>query len=431
MEDVFKNSFESKKRLAERMRPKLLNDFVGQEHILGKGKLLRREIESGLITSCIFYGPSGTGKTTLAHIIANACKGEFEKLSSISSGVADAKNVIEKAKNNFNLYGRKTFLFLDECHRWSKAQSDSVLAAVEEGFLILIGATTENPNYALTKALLSRCTVFEFRPLSTDNIKTALKRALTSEAGYKGINIELTDEALEILAKNCSGDLRVAYNALELAVTTTDKNKQGKIIIDKEVASECLQRPVLSMDETTKFNLLSAFCKSLRGSDTDAAIYYSERLITGGLDAETIARRLIAHASEDVGMANSNALLMANLALNSIKNLGMPEGKIPLTHAIIYVCEAEKSNSVINAMYAAAYDAEHNADDNIPAYLKNHTIDSKKYKYPHEFGGYVKQQYLPNSLKDRVYYNPSKNGAEAKLTRKKAMFYNLEDKQKN
>lgn len=431
MENLFEKNFIEKKRLAERMRPNSLNDFVGQEHILGKNKLLRREIESGLISSCIFWGPAGTGKTTLAHIIANVCKGDFEKLSSISSGVADAKNVIEKAKNNFNLYGKKTFLFLDECHRWSKAQSDSILAAVEEGFLILIGATTENPNYALTKALLSRCTLFEFKPLLVENIKKALLRALTSEVGYKDVLIDLTSEALEIFAKNCSGDLRVAYNALELAVTTTKKNKKGVIVIDKDVASECLQRPVLSMDENTKFNLLSAFCKSLRGSDTEAALYYAERLLVGGLDAETIARRLIAHASEDIGMANSNALLMANLALNSIKNLGLPEGEIPLAHAIIYICEAEKSNSVIEALNLARFDAKNNADDNIPLYLKNHTLDSKKYKYPHEFGGYVKQQYLPNSLKDRVYYKPSKNGAEAKLTRKKSQFFNLDQKQKN
>ncbi len=430
MSDFNLSNFNSNKRLAERMRPTTLNDFFGQEHILGKNKLLRREIESGLVTSSIFWGPSGTGKTTLANIIATSCKGDFERLSSISSGVADAKHVIEKAKNNFELYGRKTFLFLDECHRWTKAQSDSILAAVEEGFLILIGATTENPNYALTKALLSRCTLFEFKPLSEANIKAALNRALTSEAGYKDIPVEISDEALNVFSKNSSGDLRIAYNALELAVTTTNKNEKGKIVIDEAVARECLQRPALSMDENTKFNLLSAFCKSLRGSDTDAALYYSQRLLAGGLEPEVIARRLIAHASEDVGMANSNALLMANLALYSVKNLGMPEGQIPLSHAIIYVCEAEKSNSVVEALYAAQDDALNHADDKIPAYLKNHTLDSKNYKYPHDFGGYVKQQYLPNSLKDRVYYKPKGNGAEKNLERKKAKFYNLNKEDK-
>lgn len=409
--------------LAERMRARTLDEFVGQKHVVGADSLIRRALKANRLGSCIFYGPPGVGKTTLAFIIASALNLEFVKLNAVSSGVADAKKVMEKAKSNFELTGKTTLLILDECHRWSKAQSDSVLEAVERGYITFIGTTTENPHISMTPAIVSRCRVFKFLPLQVDDIKDALLRAVKDkERGYGKLKIKLDIDALTHFANFSNGDLRSAYNALELAVTTTTPDKTGNIHITQLVASQCIQQPVVSVDENLYYNMLSAFCKSLRGSDSDAALYYAQRLIAAGCDPLLICRRLIAHASEDVGMADSNAALMAMVAMNAIKNLGMPEGNIPLAHAIIYVCEAEKSNSVVNAMNAAKHDAEYNPDDNVPEHLKNYHYDEKNppaYKYPHDFGGYVKQQYLPNKLKDRVYYVPGNNGKERGLVKKK------------
>lgn len=418
--DLFENNFKEKKPLAERMRPSSLDDFVGQQHIVGKGRLLNRAIMANKVGSCIFWGPPGTGKTTLASIIANECKGKFAKLNAVSSGVADAKKIMDEAKRDFELYGTRTYLLLDECHRWNKAQSDSVLAAIEQGYIIFIGSTTENPYFSMTRAIVSRCTVFEFKRLSESDVKSALIKAVNDkENGLGSLNLEVKDEALSFIASASGGDLRSAFNALELAALTTEKGKDGKIVIDKEIAQESIQQKALSLDENTFYEILSAFAKSIRGSDTEAALYYCARLIEAGCDAETICRRLIAQASEDIGMADSNALLLAVSALYAIKNIGLPEGLLPLNHAIIYFCEAAKSNSVYVAMSKAQEDAKNNKDDNIPLYLCNNRPEKKNYKYPHNFGGYVKQQYLPNSLKDRVYYTPSKNGKEANLTRKK------------
>lgn len=412
--------------LAERMRAKSLDEFVGQSHIVGHDSLIRRALKMGRIGSCIFYGPPGVGKTTLAYIVANSLGLDYEKLNAVSSGVSDAKRVIESAKKNFELTGRSTMLILDECHRWSKAQSDSVLEAVERGYIIFIGTTTENPHISMTPAIVSRSRVFKFQPLSVQDIKDALVLAVKDETrGYGKLKIKMDSEALNHFALFSNGDLRSAYNALELAVSTTTANKKGEIEINKLVASQCIQQPVISVDENTYYDMLSAFCKSLRGSDSDAALYYSQRLIEAGCDPLLICRRLIAHASEDVGMADSNASLMAMVAMNAVKNLGMPEGNIPLCHAIIYVCEAEKSNSVIVAMDRAKEDAKFNPDDNIPEHLKNYHYDVEnppEYKYPHNYGGYVHQQYLPDKLKDREYYVPSKNGKEKNLIKKKNMF---------
>ena len=275
----------------------------------------------------------------------------------------------------------------------------------------------------MTPAIVSRCRIFKFLPLAVDDIKDALIRAIKDKArGYGRLNIKADMDAINHIAMFSNGDLRSAYNALELAVTTTPLSKDNSIHIDKLVASQCIQQPVISIDENLYYDMLSAFCKSLRGSDTDAALYYAERLIKAGCDPLLICRRLIAHASEDVGMADSNAALLAMVAMNAVKNLGMPEGNIPLAHAIIYVCEAEKSNSVVEALNAAKYDAEFNPDDNIPEHLKNYHYDvdnPPEYKYPHDYGGYVKQQYLPDKLKDRIYYKPSNNGRERGLIRKK------------
>ena len=412
--------------LAEKMRARNLDEFIGQKHIVGVDNLIRRALKANRLGSCIFYGPPGVGKTTLAYIVAESLNLDHVKLNAVSSGVADAKKVIEQAKSNFELTGKSTILILDECHRWSKSQSDCVLEAVERGYITFMGTTTENPHVSMTPAIVSRCRLFKFNPLELNDIKDALIMAIKDkERGYGKLNVKLELEALNHFANFSNGDLRSAYNALELAVSTTPSNKKGEIVIDKTVASQCIQKPVISVDENTYYDMLSAFCKSLRGSDSDAALYYAQRLITAGCDPLLICRRLIAHASEDVGMADSNAALLAMVAMNAIKNLGMPEGNIPLSHAIIYVCEAEKSNSVIEAMNKAKQDAEYNPDDNIPENLKNYHYEVEnppEYKYPHNYGGYVKQQYLPNKLKDRVYYTPSNNGREKGMIKKKDKF---------
>ena len=391
--------------LAERMRARNLDEFIGQAHIVGADSLIRRAIKVNRLGSCIFYGPPGVGKTTLAYIIANSLNLDFVKLNAVSSGVGDAKRVIEQAKGTFELTGKSTMLILDECHRWSKAQSDCVLEAIEKGYITFVGTTTENPHISLTPAIVSRCRVFKFLPLTKEDIKDALIVAVKDkERGLGKLKIKLEIDGLNHIAMFSNGDLRSAYNALELASSTTPPAKDGYIHVDMKVSSQCIQQPTISIDENTYYNMLSAFCKSLRGSDSDAALYYANRLIIAGCDPLLICRRLIAHASEDVGMADSNAALMAMVAMNAIKNLGMPEGNIPLTHAIIYVCEAEKSNSVVEAMHAAQHDAEFYPDDNIPEHLKNYHYEEEnvpEYKYPHNYGGYVKQQYLPNKLKHK------------------------------
>ena len=414
--------------LAEKMRARSLDEFIGQKHIVGENSLIRRAIKANRLGSCIFYGPPGVGKTTLAFIIANSLSLSYVKLNAVSSGVGDAKKVIEQARSSFELTGKPTILILDECHRWSKAQSDCVLEAVERGYITLMGTTTENPHISLTPAIVSRCRVFKFLPLTNEDIKDALIIAIKDkERGYGKVNVKIDIEALNHIAMFSNGDLRSSYNALELAVTTTNPSSDGAIHIDKTVASQCIQQPVISVDETTYYNMLSAFCKSLRGSDSDAALYYAQRLIVSGCDPLLICRRMIAHASEDIGMADSNASLMAMVAMNAVKNLGMPEANLAISHAIIYLCEAEKSNSVYEAMEAAKQDAEFNPDDNIPEHLKNYHYEEEnvpEYKYPHNFGGYVKQQYLPNKLKDRVYYKPKLNGREKGMQRKKDKFKN-------
>ena len=386
------------------MRPKSLEDFAGQKHILGSGKLLRRLIEAKRVPSVIFYGPPGTGKTTLARIIADTSNSNFVKLNAISSGVADVKVVIEQAKRDFELYGKRTYLLLDECHRWSKAQSDSLLASLENGYVIFVGCTTENPSYSMTRAIVSRCSVFEFKRLGVADIKAVLTRAIREDEVLKKFKIKIDDDAFAYFATASGGDVRSALNGLEIGVITTSANEDGEIVINKEIAAECLQKKALSLNEDVYYHLLSAFCKSLRGSDSTAALYYANRLIEAGIEPQVLARRTIAHASEDVGLSAPNALLQACASLYALDHLGMPEGNLALTQAIIYVCESPKDNRVVVAMNMAQDDAKNHPDDNIPEYLKNHTEASKNYKYPHDYGGYVEQQYLPNSLKDRKYF---------------------------
>ena len=410
--------------LAERMRARSFDEFVGQQHIVGKNKLLYRAISTGTVGSCIFYGPPGTGKTTLAGIIAKMLNANIERLNAVSSGVADAKAVIERARTQKQMFGKDTYLLLDECHRCNKAQSDCVLQAIEEGDIYFIGSTTENPYTNMTRAIVSRCSVFEFKKVSEKDVEIVLRRALEDkERGLGNYKTKVDDDAIKYLAFVCNGDVRSALNSLELAVLSTKVGKDRFIHIDKEVISECLNKRPLSIDESTYYDYLSAFCKSLRGSDTDAALYYAFRLIKSGIEPQIIARRMIAHASEDVGMADSNALLLAISALVSCDKLGPPECFLTLSHAIIYICEAEKSNSVVVAMNKAMQDAENERDDVVPNHLKNHPSTNAdghgKYKYPHDYGGYCKQQYMPDKLKNRIYYVPSQNGREKNLLRKK------------
>ena len=410
--------------LAEKMRATNFDEFVGQEHIVGKNRLLYRAISTGSVGSCIFYGPPGTGKTTLANIIAKTLHANIEKLNAVSSGVADAKAVIERARTQKQMFGQDTYLLLDECHRWSKAQSDCVLQAIEEGSIYFIGSTTENPYTNMTRAIVSRCSVFEFKKLSQQDVEKVLRRALTDkERGLGEYKTKVDEDAISYLAFACNGDVRNALNSLELAVLSTKVGKDRYIHIDKKTMAECLNKRPLSIDESMYYDYLSAFCKSLRGSDADAALYYAFRLIKAGIAPEVIARRMIAHASEDIGMADSNALLLAISALTSCEKLGDPECYLTLTHAIIYICEAEKSNSVVVAMNKAMADAENEREDIVPNHLKNHPSTNRdghgKYKYPHDYGGYVKQQYMPDNLKDKIYYVPSGNGREKNLVRKK------------
>ena len=409
--------------LAQRVRPRTFEEFVGQEHIAKEGSLFRRAIEAGTLGSAIFFGPPGTGKSTLANIIANLDNGIFKKLNAVSSGVADVKKIIDEARKDKSLFSRQTYLLLDECHRWSKAQSDSILPAVEDGTIVFIGTTTESPYHSMTPAIVSRCMVFEFKPLEKKDIILALKRAIKDERGLGKSKVNVTEQALEHFAWVCGGDLRAALNGLELAFLTTPPDKDGVVNIDLEIAENCIQKKALSVDETKFYDILSAFCKSIRGSDSDAALFYAQRLIKAGCDPLIIARRLIAHCSEDIGMADSNALLLANCALYSLKNLGLPEGLLNLSHAIIYACTAEKSNSVLIAMNKAGSMAEKFADSEVPFHLRNHpsTNDTKKikYKYPHDYGGFVDQQYLPDEIKNEVFYVPSKNGKEKNIVIKK------------
>lgn len=415
--DIFEEKLTKTAPLAERMRPTSLDEFVGQSHIVGKNSLLRRAILADRLGSCIFYGPPGTGKTTLAGIVAKSTNSYFTALNAVSSGVADVKKVIEEAKREKELTGKQTYLLLDECHRWSKAQSDCMLEAIEKGYVIFIGSTTENPYTSMTRAIVSRCRIFKFEALTKNDIKNVLLSSLTHSRGLTSFNVEILPEALEHFVLTSGGDARVALGALELAVLSTTP-KKGKIVITKEIAAQCTQGKVISVDTDLYYDMLSAFCKSLRGSDADAAVYWSQRLIKAGCDPLLIARRLVAHASEDVGLANSQALVVATSALIAFQNMGLPEGLIPLTHAIIYVCMSPKSNSVINAMHAAQDDVETTYNDSVPAHLKNTNYFNEKraaYKYPHNYGGYVDQQYLPTEIADHVYYVPSSNGNEKSI----------------
>jgi len=424
MEDLFSAGMKTLAPLADRMRPKTLDDFIGQGQIVGKGKLLRRAIEADRLTSSIFWGPPGCGKTTLATIIAENTQSVFVKLNAVTSGVADVREVIRNAEDRQKLYGQSTLLLLDECHRWSKSQSDSILPAIESGIIRFIGSTTENPMIAMTPAIVSRCRLFHFEPLSLEDVKCAILNAIADpENGYGDQDILIDDDALDHIAQVANGDVRSALNALELAVLTTPMEADASVHITLDVAEESIQSRVLQMDESMFYDMLSAFCKSLRGSDSDAALAWFARMNHAGVDPRIIVRRIIAHASEDVGLANPMAMLQAVAAMQALEHIGMPEAKLPISQAIIAVCESPKSNSVVMAIDRAVADAERGGYQSVPVHLRDTHYkgageigSGEGYKYAHDYPGhYVRQQYAPLEAQGMPYYEPSEQGYENEI----------------
>lgn len=418
--DLFdlQNNVEKMAPLAERMRPRTLDEFLGQGRIVGEGSLLRRAISADKLGSCIFYGPPGTGKTTLANIIAENTNANFVKLNAVTSGVADAKKVIDEARDLLRMYGKRTYLLLDECHRWNKAQSDSVLQAIEQGYIIFIGSTTENPYVSMTRAIVSRCRIFNFSRLTEQDILKGLERAVKDkERGLGNMNLVVSDDALHHIAWASGGDMRTTLNALELAALTTHAGSDGVIRVGKEEAEQSIQQKALSMTEDMYYDMISAFIKSMRGSDSNAALYWAERLIEAGCDPMLIARRIMIHACEDVGMADPNAIVVATSCVQAFERIGLPEGRIPLAEGIIYVSEAPKSNKVVEALGGAENAVKTIKHETVPLYLRdpNYKGNEEKvsgYKYPHSYGGWVKQQYLPDEIKDAKFYEPTENGFE-------------------
>ena len=414
---------ETESPLASRLRPVSLEEVVGQEHIIGKDKLLYRAIQADKLSSVLFYGPPGTGKTTLAKVIANTTSADFLQINATSAGKKDMEEVVKKAKDNAGMYSRKTILFVDEIHRFNKGQQDYLLPFVEDGTVILIGATTENPYFEVNGALLSRSVIFELHPLTTDNIKTLLKRAITDEEkGLGSYQADITEEALDFLADISGGDARMALNAVELGVLTTLRSEDGVIHITEEVAGECIQKRVVRYDKTgdNHYDTASAFIKSMRGSDPDAAVYYLARMLYAGEDIKFIARRIMICAAEDVSNADPMALVVATSAAQAVERVGMPEAQIILAQAVTYVASAPKSNSAVTAIQKAMDAVKEEGITTIPPHLQDaHYKSAGKlghgigYQYAHNFPNhYVEQQYLPDELAGRKFYCPSDNGYE-------------------
>lgn len=417
---------EKESPLASRLRPATLDEVVGQEHIIGEDKLLYRAIRADKLSSIILYGPPGTGKTTLAKVIAGTTKAEFLQINATSAGKKDMEAVVEKAKENRGMYGRKTILFIDEIHRFNKGQQDYLLPFVEDGTVVLIGATTENPYFEVNGALISRSVIFELHALSKDDIKTLLGRALTNEEkGLGSYHAVIDEDALDFLADVSGGDARMALNAIELGVLTTARAADGNIHITAEVAEQCIQKRVLRYDKTgdNHYDTISAFIKSMRGSDPDAAIYYLARMLYAGEDIKFIARRIMICASEDVSNADPQALVVAVQAAQAVERLGLPEARIVLAQAAAYVACAPKSNSAIMAIDAAMQYVSSHPNHKIPSYLQDaHYKGAEKlgrgtgYRYAHDFENhYVEQQYLPDEIRDMRFYELSEQGMEKKL----------------
>ena len=412
--------------LASRLRPTTLDEVVGQQHIVGKDKLLYRAIKADKLSSIIFYGPPGTGKTTLAKVIANTTSAEFMQINATSAGKKDMEEVVAAAKNNQGMYGKKTILFIDEIHRFNKGQQDYLLPFVEDGTIILIGATTENPYFEVNPALLSRSVIFELKKLSTEDIRTLLLRAVNdTEKGMGAYHAQMDDDALEFLADMANGDARAALTAIELGILTTDRSEDGIIHITLDVASECIQKRVINYDKTgdNHYDTISAFIKSMRGSDPDAAVYYLARMLYAGEDVKFIARRIMILASEDIGNADPQALQVAVAAAQAVERLGMPEARIVLAQAVTYMASAPKSNSAINAIDKAMRVVQETKTPPVPVHLPDAHYPSaaklgagKGYKYAHDYKNhYVKQQYLPDGLTGEVFYEPSENGYEQQI----------------
>lgn len=413
---------EKESPLASRMRPATIDEVVGQQHIIGKDKLLYRAIKADKLSSVIFYGPPGTGKTTLAKVIANTTSADFQQINATIAGKKDMEQVVAQAKNNLGMYGKKTILFVDEIHRFNKGQQDYLLPFVEDGTLILIGATTENPYFEVNGALISRSSIFELQPLSVEDIKTLLKRAVyDTQKGMGSYQAEIEEDALEFLADIAGGDARNALNAVELGVLTTQRSADGKIHITLDVAQECIQKRVVRYDKggDNHYDTISAFIKSLRGSDADAAIYYLAKMLYAGEDVKFIARRMMISASEDIGNADPNALMVAVSAAQAVERVGMPEAQIILAQAAAYLAGAPKSNASCNAIFAAM-ECVRSVKTTVPVHLQDaHYRGSQKlghgigYKYAHDYPEhYVKQQYLPNEIKDARFYEPTDLGYE-------------------
>jgi len=428
--DMFERQSEEQKRrqapLATRMRPSSLHEFVGQEHLVGEGRVLRRAIEAGRIPSIVLWGPPGSGKTTLAYVIASTIDSYFSAVSAVSAGVAELRQIIEEAKERTRIYHQKTILFIDEIHRFNKAQQDAILPYVEDGTVTLIGATTENPSFEVTSPLLSRCQVLTLNPLIDDEIRVIIMRALRDRLrGMGALNVQLTPEAVDHLITMSKGDARIALNALEMATLTTPPDASGKRVIPLSVIEDAVQHPALRYDKAgdQHYDLISALHKSMRGSDPDASMYWLARMLEAGEDPLYIARRLIRFATEDIGMADPQALVIAMAAQQAVHFIGMPEGSLALAEATVYLATAPKSNSLYEGYARVQEEIKKSTDQAVPFHLRNAVTPLMKemgygagYKYAHDYpDGFVEQQNLPSSLQGSQYYSPSEQGYEKQV----------------
>jgi putative ATPase len=428
--DMFERQSEDQKGqqapLATRMRPSNLHDFVGQQHLVGEGRVLRKSIEGGRLPSIVLWGPPGSGKTTLAYVIANTTNAHFSAVSAVSAGVADLRRIIEQAKERRKIYQQKTILFIDEIHRFNKTQQDAILPYVEDGTVTLIGATTENPSFEVTSPLLSRCQTLTLNPLADDEIRVIIMRALRDRLkGLGALNVELVPEALDHLITMSKGDARIALNALELAVMSTPPDAQGKRNVPLATIEDAVQHPALRYDRAgdQHYDLISALHKSMRGSDPDASLYWLARMLEAGEDPLYIARRMVRFASEDVGMADPQALVIAMAAQQAVHFIGMPEGNLALAEAAVYLATAPKSNSLYEAYSRIQDDIKKGSADSVPLHLRNPVTPLMKqigygegYKYAHDYPEhFVEQQNLPESLQGKQYYSPSKQGYEKQV----------------